>query len=417
MGLSTSPAREKRGLSLFFGFCVNQDARVIAVVASAHAVSHFFQLVLAPLFPLMTKALDIGYSTLGVVMMLFFAVSAVLQPLAGFLVDRVGGRAVLIAGVALMSLGALVMSAAGGAVQLGLGAAIMGLGNSVFHPADFAILNGRVSQPRLAYAFSAHGIAGQLGFAVAPVFSATVASAYGWQAALLAAAGVGLGVLALVLLNASLLHVAAPRQRRKAMGHDARVLLSAPVLICFAFFVIWGASYVGLASFGIAAMQLQFGLSTALASSALSAYMLGNAAGMLTGGVVAAHVQRRDLIAVGGLAVAALFVLPVATGATPAAALPVLLALTGFSAGITYPSRDLIVREATPPGAAGRVYGFVYSGLDVGSFAMPVFYGMLVDRGLPQGVFYVIFACMVLATATVLQLRRTARAPALEPSK
>jgi FSR family fosmidomycin resistance protein-like MFS transporter len=275
----------------------------------------------------------------------------------------------------------------------------------VFHPADFSILNGRVSQPNLSYAFSAHGVAGQLGFAAAPVFSAAVAAAYGWRAALIATAVVGTLVLIALLVNSQLLHVAQAPQRKQPISRDARVLRSFPVLVCFAFFAIWGAAYVGLSSFGIAAMQLQFGLSTALAASAISAYMLGNAAGMLAGGVVAARVPRHDLVAVGGLLVAALFVLPVAAGGVSGAALPVILALTGFFAGVTYPSRDLIVRAATPPGAAGRVYGFVYSGLDVGSLAMPVFYGMLIDRGMPQGVFYVIFGCMLLSIATVLQLQ------------
>ena len=385
---------------------MNKDAATISLVAGAHAVSHFFQLVLAPLFPLMSSGLHVSYSTLGVVMMVFFAVSAVLQPFAGFLVDRIGGRGVLLAGVSLMTLGALIMSLAGGAPLLALGAMVMGIGNSVFHPADFSILNGRVSQPKLGYAFSAHGVAGQLGFAAAPVFSAAVAAAYGWQAALLSAAAVGAAVLIMLLANSHLLHAAQAPQRRQRIAQDARVLLSFPVLVCFAFFVIWGASYVGLSSFGIAAMQMQFGLSTALAASAITAYMLGNASGMLAGGVVAARVPRHDLIAVGGLLVAALFVLPIAAGAVSGAALPVVLALTGFFAGVTYPSRDLIVRSATPPGAAGRVYGFVYSGLDVGSLAMPVFYGMLIDHGLPQGVFYVIFGCMLVAVATVLQLAR-----------
>jgi MFS family permease len=386
---------------------MNKDVATIGLVAGAHAVSHFFQLALAPLFPLMASELGVSYSTLGVVMMLFFAVSAVLQPFAGFLVDRIGGQGVLLGGVGLMTLGALLMSLAGGAPLLALGALVMGVGNSVFHPADFSILNGRVSQPRLGYAFSAHGVAGQLGFAAAPVFSAAVAAAYGWQAALLAAAAVGALVLIALLANTHLLHVAQPAQRgRQPIARDARVLLSFPVLVCFAFFAIWGASYVGLSSFGIAAMQLQFGLSTALAASAITAYMLGNAGGMLAGGVVAARVPRHDLIAVGGLLVAALFVLPIAAGAVSGAALPIVLALTGFAAGVTYPSRDLIVRSATPPGAAGRVYGFVYSGLDVGSLVMPVFYGMLIDHGLPQGVFYVIFGCMLLSVATVLQLQR-----------
>ena len=385
---------------------MNKDAATIGLVAGAHAVSHFFQLVLAPLFPLMSSGLDVSYSTLGVVMMLFFAVSAVLQPFAGFLVDRIGGRGVLLGGVSLMTLGALIMSLAGGAPLLALGATVMGIGNSVFHPADFSILNGRVSPPKLGYAFSAHGVAGQLGFAAAPVFSAAVAAAYGWQSALLATAAVGAAVLIMLLANSHLLRVAQAPQRRQPIARDARVLLSFPVLVCFAFFAIWGASYVGLSSFGIAAMQMQFGLSTALAASAIAAYMLGNAGGMLAGGVVAARVPRHDLIAVGGLLVAALFVLPIAAGAVSGAVLPVMLALTGFFAGVTYPSRDLIVRSATPPGAAGRVYGFVYSGLDVGSLAMPVFYGMLIDHGLPQGVFYIIVCCMLLSAVTVLQLQR-----------
>ncbi len=385
---------------------MKKDAVTIGLVAGAHAVSHFFQLALAPLFPLISHELDVSFSALGVVMMLFFAVSAVLQPFAGFVVDRIGGRGVLLGGVGLMTLGAVLMSLAGGAPLLALGAVVMGVGNSVFHPADFSILNGRVSQPNLGYAFSAHGVAGQLGFAAAPVFSAGVAALYGWHAALLATAAVGAVVLIVLLAHSHLLHVAQPPQRRQPMAHDARVLRSFPVLVCFAFFAIWGASYVGLSSFGIAAMQMQFGLSTALAASAITAYMLGNAGGMLAGGVVAARLPRHDLVAVGGLLVAALFVLPVAAGAVSGAALPAVLALTGFFAGVTYPSRDLIVRAATPPGAAGRVYGFVYSGLDVGSLAMPVFYGMLIDHGMPQGVFYVIFGCMLLSVATVLQLQR-----------
>src|SRR5688500_10319709 len=298
------------------------------------------------------------------------------------------------------------MSLAGGAALLALGAAVMGLGNSVFHPADFSILNGRVSQPRLGYAFSAHGVAGQLGFAAAPVFSAAVASAYGWHAALVAAAAVGAVVLIVLLANSHLLHVAQAPQRRQPMAHDARVLLSFPVLVCFGFFVIWGASYVGLSSFGIAAMQMQFDLSSALAASAITAYMLGNAGGMLAGAVIAARVPRHALIAVAGRPAAPCCVLPIAAGAVAAGALPLGLGRTGFFAGVTYPSRGLLVRAATPAGAAGRVYGFVYSGLDVGSLAMPVFYGWMLDHGLPQSVFYTVFAFTALATLTILQLPR-----------
>lgn len=382
---------------------MNRDALVIGLVATGHALSHFLQLVLPPLFPMIREDLGISYSTLGLVVTLFFVVSAVLQPLAGFLVDRVGGRNVLICGVGFMTAGIAIAGFAGSAPVLALGFVIMGAGNSVFHPADFSILNGRVSQPRLGYAFSAHGIAGSLGFGAAPLFSAAISALYGWHAALLAAAGVGVAVLIAMLANARHLHVPEVHRKEKA-AHDVRVLLSPPVMMCFLFFLLWGGAYAGLSTFSISAMQLQFGVGATLAASAVTAYMVGSAGGMLCGGYVAAQSARHDLVAASGLSIAALIMLAIAAGAVAGAGLPLAFGLAGFIAGVTYPSRDLIVRAATPPGAAGRVYGFVYSGLDVGSVLTPVCYGLMIDGGLPQGVFYAIFGFTACAIFTVLQL-------------
>jgi MFS family permease len=383
---------------------MNQDAKIIGVVASGHALSHFLQLAMPPLFPLMREELGTSYSTLGFVVMLFFTASALLQPVAGFLVDRIGARDVLLGGVTLMSAGMLVISLATGTELLALGALVMGIGNSVFHPADFSILNARISPRRLGYAFSAHGIAGSLGFAAAPIFSAAIGAVWGWHAALLAAAGVALAVLIVMLANSRRLHVDPGARKREGALHDARVLLSPPVLLCFLFFLIWGGAYAGLSNFAITALQLQFGIGVTLASSAITAYMLGAAFGMLAGGYVATRSTRHDFVAGSGLSIAALMVLTVATGALPGAALPLVLALAGLAAGITYPSRDLIVRASTPAGAAGRVYGFVYSGLDLGVVLTPIFYGLLIDNGMPQAVFYVIFGFMAAAILTVLQL-------------
>ena len=379
---------------------MKKDVTVIAVVATGHALSHFLQLVLPPLFPLIRQELGISYSTLGFVVMVFFTASAVLQPVAGFLVDRVGARDVLLGGIGLMTAGMLVASLASATPMLALGMLIMGIGNSVFHPADFSILNGRVTPSRLGYAFSAHGVAGSLGFAVAPLFSAGIAASYGWHGAMLGAAAVAAAVLIFMLASAHELHVS-PASKRSGATHDARVLLAPPVLLCFLFFLIWGGAYAGISNFAIAAMQLQFGVSTALAASAITAYMLGNAAGTVTGGYVAARFPRHDLVAASGLSVAALIVLAIATGAPPGSALPAALGIAGFAAGVTYPSRDLIVRASTPPGASGRVYGFVYSGLDLGVVLTPVFYGMLIDQGMPQAVFYAIFGFALAAICTV----------------
>ncbi|TAK87182.1 MAG: MFS transporter [Betaproteobacteria bacterium] len=383
---------------------MKDEASVIAIVGTAHALSHFCQLALAPLFPLIREEFGVSYAALGFVVMLFYTGSALLQPVAGFLVDRIGGRGMLLGGVGLLTVGLLVMSAADGIAVLGLGAMLMGLGNSVFHPADMSILNGRVSTPRLGYAFSAHGMAGFLGFAASPVFSASIAAAYGWRAALLGTAAIGLAALVMLLANSHQLHVTHAMAKKPAAAWDARVLLSRPVLLCFAFFTIWGGAYAGLANFSITAMQLQFGIGPALASSALTTYMLANAVGLVAGGVFAARVGRHELVAGAGLSCAALVVLSIAAGAVSAPALPVALGAAGLAAGFTYPSRDLIVRASTPPGAAGRVYGFVYSGLDIGVLATPMLYGMLIDSGAPQAVFYVIFGFALAAILTVLQV-------------
>ena len=384
---------------------MRQDATIIGLIGFAHGMSHFFQLLLAPLFPLIKDDLGVSYAALGFVVALFYTLSAVLQPLAGFVVDRYGARVVLIAGVACFVGGTAVMGLSGSYAALVAGAALSGIGNSVFHPADFAILNARVSQPRLSYAFSAHGVAGYIGFAAAPVFSVAIAAAYGWHTALLAGAALGVVLLVVLLLNAGHLRIDAPRSAKKRFSEDARVLFAWPVVLCFLYFMLFAAGLTGLQSFSVSAMVEQYGVAVTAASSALTAYLIAAAAGILTGGFIAARASRHDFVAAGGLAVNATAILLIAMNLVPGAALPMVFALAGFASGVVAPSRDLIVRASTPPGAAGRVFGFVYSGLDVGSFATPVFYGWMLDRHLPQAVFYVAFAFTALAILTVLLLR------------
>jgi len=384
---------------------MRKDAIVIALIGVGHAISHFLQLSLPPLFPFMREELGVSYVSLGFVLTLFYGVSALLQPLAGFVVDRRGGLMVLLGGLALMVAGTLVMAFANGIGLLAAGAVVSGIGNSVFHPADFAILNARVSPPRLGHAFSLHSVSGSIGFAVAPLFSATAASLFGWHGALLATAGVAFAVLVLLLFQSQRISMqAAPSRAKKAFSEDAKVLLSLPILGCFLFFALHAGAFTGLLTFGIAAMKEQFGVSAVLASSAIAAYMAGSACGAIAGGFVAARARRPNLVAGAALTVSACGILSIASGAVPGASLPFVLAVSGFALGFTYPSRDLIVRAATPPGAAGRVYGFVYAGLDVGSFATPMIYGYLMDQGAPNAVFYVIFAFTVAALATILQL-------------
>jgi MFS transporter, FSR family, fosmidomycin resistance protein len=391
-----------------------RSATVIGVVSVAHGLSHFYQIIVAPLFPLLKDELGVSYAALGFAMTLFYGASALFQPVAGFVVDRLGARNVLMAGLAMMVAGITLVASSGSYAVLVAGMVIAGLGNSVFHPADFTILNARVETSRLGYAYSAHGMGGSIGYAAAPVFSAGMGAAFGWHAALFAAAAIGVVLLAAVALYGKRLDVPVhPAVRTAKAGEDLRVLLSPPVMLCFLYFVVYCCGLAGVQHFSVSAMTLQYGVTVAFASTAVTSYMAGSAAGIFAGGFIATRAARHDVVAMSGIAAGAACMLAVAAGQVPAGLLPAIFALAGFSLGATGPSRDLIVKASTPPGSTGKVYGFVYAGLDVGSLATPVLYGWLLDHAMPQGVFYVVFGFSLLAIFTVMQLPgRTRRAAA-----
>jgi len=388
-----------------------EDALIIALIGLCHATSHFYQLVLAPLFPMMKDAFGVSYAALGLMLTVFYVFSALPQPIAGFIVDRYGGRNVLVGGLSLQVLGVVLIAVAPSYALLVLGAALAGLGNSVYHPADFAILNAKIAESRLGHAFSSHGITGALGFAVAPLFSGTLGAAFGWRVTVLVAAAMGFVVLLLLLANLRRIGASPAHHESKRAPMNIGVLLAPAVLLCFAYFSIYAAGLAGLQGFSVSALTLQFGVATSFAAIALTAYMVGNACGNFVGGFVATRTRRHDLVAAAGLSGSAASMLLIALGAVPAQVLPVAFAFAGFSVGATAPSRDLIVRASTPAGATGRVYGFVYSGLDVGSLAVPVFYGWLVDHQLFSAVFYTVSGLTAIAVLTVLTLPRRREAP------
>jgi MFS family permease len=381
---------------------LRQDVKVIGLVALAHGLSHFYQIATAVLFPLIKEDLGVSYAALGSTVALYYIVSGICQTLAGFAVDRYGARRVLFAGLALAVTGALLAGMAQNFPMLVAAAVVGGLGNSVFHPVDFSILNARVDKARLGYAFSWHGIAGYLGYAAAPAYGIAMASAFGWRGALLGAAAIGAAVVALLAFQGTTLQAAPVRQRHAGSALDA--LRQAPVLMCFGYFVMIGVGFIAIQTFGIATMVSLYGVNVALASAALTAFLLGGATGIFFGGFLAVRATRHDLVAVSGMAASATLMLVLASAWLPAAALPLLLGAAGFAGGLTNPSRDLIVRASTPPGSTGKVYGFVYSGLDVGSMLTPVIFGWLLDRGQPAAVFYTVVAVLAVSILTVLQL-------------
>ena len=398
------------------------DVRIIALIGAGHMVSHFLQLTIPPLFPLLRDEFGVSWVALGLVSSVFYCVSGMFQTVAGFFVDRFGARRVLVTG---MTLFAASIAAAGLAPSYWMLlpiAALAGAGNSVFHPADYSMLNATVSPRRIARAYSVHGLSGNLGWVLAPALVMPVTHVAGWRVGLLTAAAAAFVAIAIVARQTRGLGAAMPplpHEAPRSLGADLRVLLAAPILMAFGYFALLTGSTTGIQTFAVPALGMLYNAPLALATGALTVYLFGNAAGILVGGFLADHVKRHDLVAGAGVLSAAVLMGTLALGVLPLSLIVVIMAATGFSMGVTGPSRDMIVRSATPRGSSGKVFGFVYSGLDLGSLIAPALYGWLLDRGEPRAMFFVIAAIMVVMIVTVVNVRRQAAAepvPARTPA-
>jgi MFS transporter, FSR family, fosmidomycin resistance protein len=384
----------------------DRDLPVISLIGAAHFGSHFFQLVLPPLFPLLKVAFGVGYTELGLLMTLFFAASGLAQTPAGFLVDRIGAAPVLIGGLSLLAGGALLAGLAPSYTLLLPVAVLMGLGNSVFHPSDYAILSRRISPSRMARAFSVHTVGGTLGWAAAPVVVLALASASSWRVALVATGLAGLAIAGLLIANREQIEI---EPVRHPAGHEARgtkgVLFTLPVVVCFLYFCFQAVSLSATQSFLPISLNHLHGTPLEVATTTVTAFMLGSAVGTLAGGVVADRSGRLQTIIIGGVLAGALVMLLLAFVALPPAALLAAVAVAGALTGSTTPSRDLLVRRAAPEGATGRVFGFVYSGLDLGGTVTPAIAGALIDHDRPRAVLLLIAAVMAITIFTVANVR------------
>ncbi len=394
---------------------LRQDATVISLVGFAHGTSHFFHFMIPPLFPWLMAEFGLTFTQVGLAMTVFFVVSGTGQALAGFVVDRFGALRVLSGGIFLLACSGLALASAQNFPML-LGAAMVaGLGNSVFHPADFTLLNRRVSTPRLGHAFSVHGLSGSLGWAASPVLMVSVAGAWGWRASGVAASIVGFAALAFLLANRrSLQDAPVAAGEGKQSGSGTFAFLGVPVVwMCFVFFFFTVMAFGILQNFAAPIFERSYGVSLALATSGLTAYLLGSAAGTGTGGFFASQSNTQERNVAIALGVAALCAVLLATGMTPAWGIVALMGIMGFGAGFSGPSRDMLVRRAATStfgqAAFGRIYGFVYSGIDVGLACAPLAFGPFMDAGRYSHVLWGVAALQTLAIATALTVGSKSR--------
>jgi MFS family permease len=386
-----------------------EQLRTLGAISVAHWVSHFHIFVLPMLFPFLKQQLNVGYVELGFALTVFAVSSGLTQAPIGYLADHIGARKILLMGLCL-----------GGAALIALGlhlsyswlivsAVLLGLANSVYHPANYAILSAHMNEARMGRAFSIHTFAGFLGGAVAPAVMAGLVAMIGGHGALIAAGAIG-PLVALLILGVGIPDASATG--RKSGGTDApRQNVITPALVVLTiFFLLLSLSNAGISNFGVVALMSGYGATFSAANLTLTAYLGASAAGVLAGGFLADHTERHEQVAAACFAVNAAILLVVAAVNLPQLLLIAVMGLAGFLSGVIAPSRDMMVREAAPPGAAGRAFGIVSTGFNIGGIISPLLFGWIMDQNLPHWVFGTSVVFMVMTVLLALATERSPKA-------
>jgi MFS family permease len=385
----------------------DEQLRTLVAISVAHWVSHFHIFVLPMLFPFLKQALNVGYIELGFALTVFAVTSGLTQAPIGYLADHIGARKILLLGLSL-----------GGAALIALGmhlsypallvcAALLGLANSVYHPANYAILSAHMNEARMGRAFSIHTFAGFLGGAMAPAIVAALTSTIGGEGALMVGGATGL-IVALGILGVGIPDARASMHKRDVSPAPRQNVLTPTLMMLTIFFMLLSLSSSGIGNFGVVALMNGYGATFSAANLALTAYLGASAAGVLAGGFLADHTERHGQVAAACFAVNALLLLVIAVISLPQIILVGAMGSAGFLGGVIAPSRDMMVRNAAPAGAAGRAFGIVSTGFNLGGIASPLLFGWIMDQNLPHWVFGTSVVFMIL---TVLLALLTERGP------
>jgi MFS transporter, FSR family, fosmidomycin resistance protein len=382
------------------------ESRLIAGICAAHMMSHYYMLMLAPLLAFIRDDFNVTYTELALALTVFNVVSGLLQTPVGFLVDRIGARVVLLVGLFLSSISYAIAGVVDSYWVFIAMYGVAGLGNTVYHPADYSLLSRHAPSERLGQVFSFHTFAGMIGSAIAPVTLLYMQSQFGWRGAYIGAAIFGLIVL--IALVAQPEPAPEPVRARSSAKVQTdlvdtgwRLLVSPPILLNLAFFVMISIMGGGLNTYLVVALGALHATPPGVANIALTALLGMGAAGVLVGGILAGRTARHATVAASGLTVGGIVTALVGLFDLGSIWLVIIMGFSGFCVGVTYPSRDMLVRSVTPPGAYGKVFGFVSTGFNIGASIAPIMYGMLMDRGHPRAVFLVSAAVSLLCVSTV----------------
>jgi len=343
------------------------------------------------LLPLLPEALGVSYVELGAAISMFNIVSALVQAPLGFAVDRLGPRKVLFLGLAVGSGSYLLLSLVPSFSCLIVAMALAGAANGAYHPADYAILSRSIHDSHMGRAFSMHSFAGFAGSAITPIIMVTLASWYSIPSALAATGLFGIAAFCTLAVSAAEKQ-ALKTPERLLEGREKRAsglsVITTQVILLTVFFVLLSLSTTSIERFSVSALIQGYAVELVQANTALTAFLFCSAVGVLSGGFLADRTRRHGYVAASAFGTAAALMVVVTIFRLPPVALVTLFALVGLLTGVIVPSRDMLVRAASPKGSEGRVFGIVTTGFNIGGAVGPVMFGLFLDHYLPSMVFW-----------------------------
>ncbi len=385
-------------------------ARVNLLIGTGHFLSHFYMLILPPLFLAWQPAFGVSFAELGMTLMLMSGITALLQTPVGFLVDRYGARRFLVGGTLIMSLSICAMGFATAFWQILALAALSGVGNSVIHPADYAILSGSIPKDRMGRSFAMHSFTGNLGFAFGPPVIAALLPLLGWRGSVMLLGALGVPVVAAILVQSRILVDQVRRHDTEATMSGRELLMTRPMLMFFGFFFLAAMASAGVQAWVVTVLHQVKGIDLAVSSAALTGYMVGNTGGVLVGGWFADRAKRLATITIVLTVVSATLTFLVGLLPVGGVVACAMLFCSGLALGTSRTPRDVMVKDAAPPGQIGKVFGFVSAGLPLGSAITPVPFGFLIDHGRPELVLSLVSALLLASLLCMGTARSSGRA-------